>query len=98
MVVKWTDQLPTREGFWILAIKFSDMSEYRPYLAEVTFDNFMNELYIKCEVFKHNIEEPLCDVNKLPMKYSGEYKIKFSSTPIQIKNIDWDYKYEVNDD
>lgn len=93
MVVHWTDIPPDRPGHWIFAVKFEDSEHYYPNLVEVYDDKFTG-LVFHCELFaqmKSFLVEDVAD-KKIRMKYDGAYEIKWSKTPLQIKNIDWDYK------
>lgn len=95
MLVHWTDSPPDRVGYWMIAIKLEDFKQLLPFLVDV-FNDVDGNLCFRCEFFyDSNFPFLLDDIvkNIVKTKFGIVEKIKFSISPLQIKNINWDYKY-----
>lgn len=97
MVVNWTGGYPERDGYW-MALIMGQIIKGDIYDCEPT--------PIIIRVFKQSdgtlgsipVGSAIClPAPSVQERYSDLYEnglIRFSTTPLQIHNIDWDYKYE----
>lgn len=96
MVVNWSGNLPNRPGRWLMLRLGIDKGKGiygacipTPTLIDVYNHRFYNCLYANSDI-NTDSDTPI------EQMYEWEFKmgyVKFSTTPIQFNNIDWEYKF-----
>ena len=105
MVVNWTGGKPDREGYWVALLHFHDSDTQSPIMLDVypnediagTFIAYIaNEetAYLVDDLFSDRLESTDTQGCKPVLFNTQNYTIRCATSPIQYKNVDWDYKYE----
>jgi hypothetical protein len=96
MVVNWTGKGPDRPGYWLMAYKITHEDwQGREWNVSLVYVN--SEMNYFC----HDVSDMYGPIDELINKKvlinhnePDNYILKFSTTPVQIDNVNFEYKYD----